>query len=101
MFCNPRAAGLLSLDLNLKLLNVERHLRLPLPWAVLAGRAVSLAPWSPAGQRGENWGVRGRRGLTSFRQAMAFPEETLVISPSPTVSPPARTIVGPGEGGEA
>ena len=99
LFCNPRAAGLLSLDLNLKLLNFERHLgccSLGLCWPWPEG--LSLAPWSPPGQLGEMVGIRGRRHLTSFRKAVAFPENTLMVSPTPTMSPPAKTLVGGGVG---
>lgn len=52
------AAGLLSLDLNLKLLNLERHLRLSqLPVLALAGRVVYVSgsvvsTWAAGGDGG-------------------------------------------------
>lgn len=96
LFCNPRAAGLLSLDLNLKLLNFERHPGwgyLGLCWDSWEG--LHLWPQSPPQAAGEKADIRGRMDPTGFRKAEAFQEKTWVVSP---VSPPAQTrVVGPGE----
>lgn len=52
LFCNRLGGRLLGLDLNLKLLDFERHLRLllPLTMLALAGKALSVA-WRNSGIR--------------------------------------------------
>lgn len=72
---------MLSLDLNLKLQNLERHRKL-LSWAVLTvAGTLWLCPGVCPGSLGELVGSGGSKVLTSFRKAQAFPEKTLAGRP--------------------
>lgn len=75
MFCDPWAAELLSLDLNLKLLTLERHQRL----VALARRALHLG----YGHSRERRGLIGLgKKLKKLQHVRASPEVSFLLASS-------------------